>query len=119
MRKVFTAWTVIFWLVSAVAAGAQPAAPASPPPSSEAPLTFKVLVDQIQGLFPVIKTEVIEVTDSRIILASGRADGMQTGVELATFREGRELYHPTTKKLLGRTEETLGRIVVAEVFVAR
>ena len=58
----------------------------------------------------------VEVTGDRVILAVGRADGVPPGVELSTFREGRELYHPTTKKLLGRTEEPLGRVVVKEVF---
>jgi hypothetical protein len=88
----------------------------SSPPAGEPPLSFKVLVDQIAALYPVVKTDVIEVTGDRVILAAGRADGVPPGVELATFREGRELYHPTTKKLLGRTEEPLGRVVVKEVF---
>lgn len=93
-----------------------PAGAQSPPAPTEAPLSFKILVDQIEALFPVIRTDVVEITGDRIILASGRADRMQPGVELATFREGRELIHPTTKKSLGRVEEPLGRIVVAEVF---
>ena len=86
------------------------------PPGPDAPLSFKVLVDQISALYPVIKTDVVEVTGDRVILATGRAEGVQTGVVLSTFREGRELYHPKTKKLLGRTEEPLGRIVIKEVF---
>jgi flagellar biosynthesis/type III secretory pathway ATPase len=98
-------------LLVAGTAGAQ----TNSPPGSEAPLSFKVLVDQIQALYPVIKTDVVEVTGDRVILAAGRAVGVQPGVELSTFREGRELYHPTTKKLLGRTEEPLGRVVIKEV----
>jgi len=123
MRRRLPALTVLVSLAWAIAAGAQsgnqPAPPTSgsqPAPTSESPLSFKVLVDQLTSHFPVIKTEIIEVTDGRVILASGRAEAMQPGVELATFREGRELYHPTTKKLLGKTEEPLGRVVVTEVF---
>lgn len=108
--------TVLVALAWAMAAGAQSGSQPGPPPPSETPLSFKVLVDQLASHFPVIKTDVVEVTDGRVILAAGRAEAMQPGVELSTFREGRELYHPTTKKLLGKTEEPLGRVVVTEVF---
>jgi hypothetical protein len=104
--------SVLGSLLWAVAASAQPAAP----PAGEAPLSFKILVDQITAHFPVVRTEVVEATGQRVTLASGRGDGVQPGLELFTFREGRELFHPTTKKSLGRTEEPLGRLVVAEVF---
>jgi hypothetical protein len=87
----------------------------SPPPASSSP-SFKVLADQVASFFPVIQTEVVEATGPRVVLASGRSEGVQVGVELAAFREGRELYHPTTKKLLGRTEDHLGRVIVTEVF---
>jgi hypothetical protein len=117
MRRRLSTVTVLVALAWAISAGAQSGKqPAPPPPPSETPLSFKVLVDQVASHFPVIKTDVIEVTDARVILAAGRAEAMQPGIELSTFREGRELYHPTTKKLLGKTEEPLGRVVVTEVF---
>jgi hypothetical protein len=114
MRKRLPTLTVLVSLAWVMAAGAQSGS--QQPPPSETPLSFKVLVDQLTSHFPVIKTDIVEVTDGRVILAAGRAEAMQPGVELSTFREGRELYHPTTKKLLGKTEEPLGRIVVSEVF---
>jgi len=115
MRKRLPALTVLVSLIWAMTVGAQSGSN-QPPPPSETPLSFKVLVDQLTSHFPVIKTDIVEVTDGRVILAAGRAEAIQPGVELSTFREGRELYHPTTKKLLGKTEEPLGRIVVTEVF---
>ncbi len=105
-----TALVVCAW--SAPGSGQTPEQPA------QAPASFKVLADQVAGLFPALQTEVVEVSGSRVTLASGRAQGVQPGLELTAFREGRELYHPTTKKLLGRTEETLGRLVVTEAFEA-
>ena len=101
------------WLASAW--GQSTPAPA-PAPEASAPLSFKVLADQVAGLFPIIESDVVEVTGTRVILAAGRAQAVQPGVELIGYREGRELIHPRTKQVLGRTEETLGRIVVAEVF---
>jgi hypothetical protein len=86
------------------------------PSESAAPLSFKVLADQLTALFPTIQTDVVEVTDSRVILAAGRGQGVQRGLELVGYREGRELIHPRTKQSLGRTEEALGRLVVAQVF---
>jgi VCBS repeat protein len=86
------------------------------PPEPAAPLSFKVLADQLTALFPAIQTDVVEVTDSRVILAVGRGQGVQEGLELVGYREGRELVHPRTKQSLGRMEETLGRLVVAQVF---
>ena len=112
MMKWLLAWALILPLTVTATAAAQ----TSPPADAEAPLSFKVLVDQITALYPVIKTDVVEVNGDRVTLAVGRADGVSPGVELSTFREGRELYHPATKKLLGRTEEPLGRVVIKEVF---
>jgi hypothetical protein len=117
MRKYASAAiTVVFgisvvWLAGAWGQSAPPA-----PADNAAPLSFKVLADQLTALFPVIQTDVVEVTDSRVILAAGRGQGVQPGLELVGYREGRELIHPRTQQSLGRTEETLGRLVVTQVF---
>src|SRR5262245_13106091 len=86
------------------------------PAESTAPLSFKVLAEQLAAQFPTIQTDVVEVTDARVILAAGRTQGVQPGLELIGFREGRELIHPRTKQSLGKTEDILGRLVVAQVF---
>ena len=99
------------WLASAWGQSASQA-----PAESSTPLSFKVLADQLTALFPAIQTDIVEVTESRLILAVGRSQGMQPGLELVGYREGRELIHPRTKQSLGRMEETLGRLVVSQVF---
>jgi hypothetical protein len=99
------------WLASAWGQSAS-----QPPTESTAPLSFKVLADQLTALFPAVQTDVVEVTDAKVILAAGRSQGVQAGLELIGYREGRELIHPRTKQSLGRTEETLGRLVVSQVF---
>ena len=68
-----------------------------PPTDSATPLSFKVLADQMAALFPTIQADVVEVTDSRVILAAGRGQGVQPGLEFIGYREGRELIHPGTK----------------------
>src|SRR5215470_12902695 len=87
--------------------GAQTAAP-----------TVGVLVDQIQALFPKVDGEVIEVQSGTVTLALGSKDGLVAGVELALYRPGRELKHPKTGEVLGRTEQQIGRLVIQQVFEA-
>ena len=119
MRKHTLAATVVALLFGASAVwlvGAWGQAAAQGPAESAAPLSFKVLADQLTALFPTIQTDVVEVTDARVILAAGRGHGVQPGLELVGYREGRELIHPRTKQSLGRMEETLGRLVVAQAF---
>lgn len=86
--------------------------------SQTAPRPFGPLVDQIRTLFPKVEGDVLEAQGRRLTLSVGRRDGLQPGVELELFREGRELRHPKTGALLGRTEQALGRAAVTEVLEA-
>ncbi len=94
-------------------AGRDDAQPTTDPSGA---LSFRVLADQLAAFFPIVQTEIVEATGGRVTLASGRRTGVRPGIELTIVREGRELYHPTTKKLLGRTQEVLGKVVVTQVF---
>jgi hypothetical protein len=107
--RLFAASLSLLWVMIAAPVLAQPAAPSTAPPS------FRVLADQISDLFPMVSSEVLEVVDGRVTLAGGRAQGFVPGLELVVVREGRELLHPTTKEVLGRVEQTLGRVIVTEV----
>ena len=79
------------------------------------PSSLSVIVDQVLGLFPKVDGDVIEVTGSAVTLSLGRKDGLVSGIELSVYREGRELRHPRTGALLGRTEQTVGRVLVEQV----
>lgn len=108
--RLLAAVAPVLSLVTSPLALAQPGAPPPAPPS------FRVLADQVVDLFPAVHTEVVEMAGSRVTLAGGRTQGLVPGLELVVVREGRELHHPTTRELLGRMEEALGRVVVVEVF---
>ena len=86
--------------------------------SQQALASLAVLVEQVLGLFPKVDGELLEVQGQNVTLSLGRRDGVLPGLELSLYREGRELYHPKTKELLGRTEETLGRMVIKQVSEA-
>lgn len=77
---------------------------------------LSLLVEQILALFPSVKGEVIKVQENRVTLSAGRRQGLRRGMSLELFREGRELRHPETGELLGRTEQPLGQVSVAQVL---
>jgi hypothetical protein len=113
MKMLFATAVVVF---SLTAGGSALAQSSTRPTPAVAPLSFRVLADRLTSMFPAVTTDVVEVAGPKVTLAAGRREGLQAGVELTLFREGREIYHPTTKKLLGRTEETIGRVSVTDVF---
>src|SRR5437762_11340285 len=94
-------------------------ADAQTPPSASAPASaINVLVDQVKDRFPKVDGDVLEVQDKTVTLSLGKKDGLTAGIELSVYREGRELRHPKTGALLGKTEQTVGRMLVEQVFEA-
>jgi hypothetical protein len=90
----------------------------TPPAGGQAPTQITTLVEQVAALFPKVEGDVIEVSGGQVTLSIGKRDGVVAGVELAVYREGEELKHPKTGEVLGRTEKTLGRVSVIDVFEA-
>ncbi|MBI4638877.1 MAG: hypothetical protein HY727_21280 [Candidatus Rokubacteria bacterium] len=90
---------------------AQTVTPASPPP-----LSLGALIDQTLAVFPEVEGDVVEARGPVLTLSPGRRSGVQPGLTLEVFREGREIRHPRTGQLLGKAEQPLGRAVVTEVF---
>jgi hypothetical protein len=84
--------------------------------AQSSPSSISVVVDQVLGLFPKVDGDVVEVTNGAVTLSLGRKDGLVAGIELSVYRQGRELRHPRTGALLGRTEQAVGRMIVEQVF---
>src|SRR5438093_5292186 len=93
-------------------------APARQGPSSPPAAALQAIVNQIVALFPRVSGEVIEVQGATVTLSVGKRDGVVPGLELSLFREGRELRHPKTGELLGKTERALGRLRIEQVAEA-
>ena len=91
---------------------------AQPSSANEPSAPLLAIVDQVAALFPRVSGHVIERQGSTVTLSIGRRDGIQPGLELQLFREGRELRHPKTGEILGRVEQPVGRVRVEEVFEA-
>lgn len=95
------------------------AQPKSTPPDAQGPaapaVPMTVLADQLVDLFPKVEGDVLEVQGNTVTLGAGRKDGLRPGLEMALFREGREIKHPKTGQILGKSEENLGRVTVTSV----
>jgi hypothetical protein len=73
------------------------------------------LVSQIESLFPPLEGYVIAVEGSGLTLDLKQGMAVQAGNKLKLIRYGRELFHPVTKKKVGRKETDLGEVEVVEV----
>ncbi len=104
------------WASAVVSGGAL--ALAAIAPAQTAPPPFSALVEQVHALFPVLTGDVLEVQERQVTLSVGQRDGLRPGIELSLYREGRELRHPRTGEILGRTERALGRASVTQAFEA-
>ena len=94
----------------------QPARPSEPPAQQAPAAPITALVEQLADLFPKVEGEVLEVRDGgALTLDIGRRNGVQPGLSLELYRVGREIKHPRTGQVLGRTEESLGAVRVSEV----
>ena len=73
------------------------------------------LVSQIESVFPPLEGYVIAVEGSGLTLDLRQGMAVKKGDRLKLIRYGRELFHPVTKKQIGRKETDLGEIEVLEV----
>jgi hypothetical protein len=102
-------------LVLVVAGGASAQTKAQEPPAgptTSAPMV--ALVDQLLDLFPKVQGEVLEVRAGGLTLGAGAKAGARPGLEVELYREGREIKHPKTGQVLGRSEDVLGTTRITE-----
>jgi hypothetical protein len=85
---------------------------------AEKPLGVKeyTSVDQlaaaISSYFPKVQGEVKTAAGDQLTVTLGTRDGLQQGVELAVWRDGKEIHHPVTNVVIGRLEEEVGSLEV-------
>ena len=73
------------------------------------------MVSQIDSMFPPLEGYVIAVEGSGLTLDLKQGMPVKRGDQLKLIRYGRELFHPVTKKKIGRKETDLGVVEVLEV----
>ena len=77
--------------------------------------TLDRIVSQIELLYPPLEGYVIAVEGNGLTLDLKRGMAVKKGDRLKLIRYGRELFHPVTKKKVGRKEKDLGEVEVLEV----
>ena len=77
--------------------------------------TLDRIVSQIEALYPPVEGYVIAVEGSGLTLDLKRGMAVKKGDRLKLIRYGRELFHPVTKKMIGRKETDLGQVEILEV----
>jgi hypothetical protein len=73
------------------------------------------LASAIAGYFPKVQGEVKSVEGDRVVIALGRKDGVVVGVALTLWREGKDILHPTSGAVIGKSEEEIGTVSVTSV----
>ncbi len=70
------------------------------------------LTAEILSYFPKIQGEVKSVQGDRLTIGLGTKNGLASGVELTLWRDGKEIHHPVTGAVIGRTEDAVGSVEV-------
>ncbi|MGA1797062.1 MAG: FG-GAP repeat domain-containing protein [bacterium] len=74
------------------------------------------LAKEITAFFPVLEGYVVEVKGENIFLDLAKDSGVRKGMEFLCIREGEEFTHPITGAVLGRFEDKLGYVQIAEIM---
>ena len=77
--------------------------------------TLDRIVSQIESLYPPLEGYVIEVEGNGLTLDLKQGMPVKKGDRLKLIRYGRELFHPITKKKVGRKEKDVGEVEILEV----
>jgi len=70
------------------------------------------LAAAITSYFPKVEGEVKTVAGDQVTVTLGTKDGLQKGVVLSVWRDGKEILHPVTNKVIGHLEEEVGSLEV-------
>jgi len=74
------------------------------------------LAIKISKDLPLVDGYVISVDEDRLTLDIGTTKGLKKGMKCIVYKEGREIIHPMTKKVLGKETEELGELKLVQVY---
>lgn len=85
--------------------------------------TIQELKDMIHRLalkiyqdLPLVEGYVINVERDQLTLDIGSNEGIKKGMKCIVYREGQDIIHPITKRVLGKQTEELGEIKLTQVY---
>lgn len=74
------------------------------------------LATKIYNDLPLVEGYVIGINGDRLTLDIGSSKYIKKGMKCIVYREGRDIIHPITKKVLGKQTEELGEVKLSEVY---
>ncbi len=74
------------------------------------------LATKIYQDLPLVEGYVIGVSGDRLTLDIGLSKNVKKGMKCIIYREGNEIIHPITKKVLGKETQELGELKLIEVY---
>ena len=74
------------------------------------------LARKIAQDLPLVQGYVISVDGDKLTLDIGSNKGIKKGMKCIVYREGKEIIHPMTKKVLGKETEELGEVKLIAVY---
>jgi hypothetical protein len=100
---------ILFGLLSIGAAAAEK------PLGIEELKSVDAVATEIASYFPKVQGEVKNVEGDRLTIGLGSKNGLVAGVTLSLWRDGKEILHPVTGAVIGRTEDEVGTVEVVAV----
>jgi len=74
------------------------------------------LATKIYNDLPLVEGYVIGINGDQLTLDIGSSKYIKKGMKCIVYREGRDIIHPITKKVLGKQTEELGEVKLTEVY---
>ena len=74
------------------------------------------LATKIAQDLPLVEGYVINVDGDHLTVDIGTNKRLKKGMKCIVYKEGREIIHPMTKKVLGKETEELGQVKLVQVF---
>jgi len=74
------------------------------------------LATTISQDLPLVDGYVISVDSDRLTLDIGTNKGLKKGMKCIVYKEGKEIIHPMTRKVLGKETEELGELKLVQVY---
>ena len=74
------------------------------------------LATKIYQDLPLVEGYVIGINGDQLTLDMGTSKNVKKGMKCIIYREGQDIIHPITKKILGKQTDELGQVKLSEVY---
>lgn len=84
--------------------------------SGSAADVLQALAKKIADNFPIIEGYIVDREEAEVILDLGAASGGKLGMRCTIYREGEDIIHPVSGKVLGKKKVEIGEARITQVY---